>query len=170
MATKKKQMRRAARCVAGAVEDGTGAAWFKLSRYERRARAFLAATGARMVVRLDDKAARPDWEDHAGWYHCRFRARIVTARGSMTVPAFYGSAQDWHDGRWTVGAYDVLACIQKTNPGAFDDFAADMGCFPLNSQADYTRARAAWRGCCREAAGVARCWTASEISTLETID
>ena len=169
-ATKKEQARRAARCVAGAVEDGTGAAWFRLSKYERRARAFLAATGARMVVRLDDEAVRPDWEDYAGWYHCQFRVRIVTARGSMTVPRFWGSAKDWTDGRRTVGAYDVLTCLQKTDPGSFDNFAADMGYFPLNSKADYKRARAAWQGCCREAAGVARCWTASEISTLETIN
>ena len=88
----------------------------------------------------------------------------------MTVPAFYGSAQDWYNGRRTVGAYDVLACLQKTDPGSFDNFAADMGFFPIESAADYKRARAAWRGCCREAAGVARCWTASEISTLETIN
>ena len=160
MATKKEQTRRAARCVAGAVEDGTGAAWFRLSKYERRARAFLAATGARMVVRLDDEAG----------CCCLFRVRFISARGSMTVPAFYGSAQDWYNGRRTVGAYDVLACIQKTDPGAFDDFAADMGFFPINSQKDYIRARAAWRGCCREAAGVARCWTASEISVLGTIN
>ena len=160
MATKKEQARRAARCVAGAVEDGTGAAWFRLSKYERRARAFLAATGARMSARLVDDAG----------YHCLFCVRFTSARGSMTVPAFYGSAQDFYHGRRTVGAYDVLACIQKTNPGAFDDFAADMGYFPLNSQKEYKRARAAWRGCCREAAGVARCWTAPEISTLETIN
>ena len=170
MATKNEQVRRAARCVAGAVEDGTGAAWFKLSKYERRARAFLAATGARMVVRLDSDADRPDWEDHAGWYHCRFRVRIVTARGSMMVTRFWGSVKDWADGRRTVSAYDVLACIQKSDPGAFDDFAAEMGFFPIDSKKDYKRARAAWRWCCREAAGVARCWTASEISTLKTIN
>ena len=169
MATKKEQARRAARCVAGAVEDGTGAAWRTLSSYERRARAFLAATGAQMVVRLVDDAARPDWEKGAAC-HCLFRVRFTSARGSMTVPAFYGSALDWYDGRRTVGAYDVLACLQKTDPGSFDNFAADMGFFPIESAADYKRARAAWRGCCREAAGVARCWTAPEISTLETIN
>ena len=169
MATKKEQARRAARCVAGAVEDGTGAAWFRLSKYERRARAFLAATGARMSARLVDDAARPDWEKGAA-YHCLFRVRFTSARGSMIVPAFYCSAQDWYNGRRTVGAYDVLACLQKTDPGSFDDFAADMGFFPIESAADYKRARAAWRGCCREAAGVARCWTGSEISALETIN
>ena len=169
MATKKEQARRAARCVAGAVEDGTGAAWFKLSKYERRARAFLAATGAQMVARLVDDAARPDREKGAG-YHCLFRVRFTSARRSMIVPAFYGSEQDWYNGRRTVGAYDVLACIQKSDPGAFDDFAAEMGFFPISSQKEYKRARAAWRECCREAAGVARCWTASEISTLETIN
>ena len=160
MATKKDQDRRAARCVAGAVDDGTGAAWFKLSKYERRARAFLAGSGARMSARLVKGAG----------YHYIFRVRFTSARGSMTVPAFYGSAQDWYNGRRTVGAYEVLACIQKTDPGAFDDFASEMGFFPINSQADYKRARAAWQGCRREAAGVARCWTASEISTLETIN
>lgn len=160
MATKKEQARRAARCVAGAVGDGTGAAWFRLSKYERRARAFLAATGARLVARLVDDAARPGWEDGGAFrsYHCKYRVRISSAAGSMTIPAFYDSAHNWEQGRRTVGAYDILACIQKTDPGAFDDFAAAMGYFPLNSQADYTRARAAWRGCCREAAGVARVW------------
>ena len=160
MATKNEQVRRAARCVAGAVEDGTGAAWFRLSKYERRARAFLAATGARLVARLVDDAARPGWEKGPA-YHCLFRVRFISARGSMTIPAFYDSARNWEEGRRTVSAYDVLACIQKTDPGAFDDFAADMGYFPLNSQADYKRARAAWRGCCREAAGVARVWPAA---------
>ena len=168
MATKKEQARRAARCVAGAVDDGTGAAWFKLSKYERRARAFLAATGARLSARILKESGRPDW-DHGSAWHTLYHVRISSASGSMVV-RFWGSARDFLDGVRTVGAYDVLACIQKTDPGAFDDFAADMGYFPLNSQADYKRALAAWRGCCREAAGVARCWTASEISTLETIN
>lgn len=57
MATKNEQVRRAAQCVAGAVEDGTGAAWFRLSKYERRARAFLAGSGVRMSARLVDDAA-----------------------------------------------------------------------------------------------------------------
>ena len=133
MATKKEQARRAARCVAGAAEDGTGAAWFRLSKYERRARAFLAATGARLVARLVDDAARPGWEDGGAFrsYHCKYRVRISSAAGSMTIPAFYDSAHN---------------------------FAADMGFFPISSQVDYKRARAAWRGCCREAAGVARVW------------
>ena len=169
MATKKEQVRRAARCVAGAIEDGTGAAWFRLSKYERRARAFLAATGARMSARLVDDAARPDWEKSAA-YHCLFRVRFTSARGSMTVPAFYGSAQDWYNGRRTVGAYDVLACLQKTDPGSFDDFAADMGFFPIESAADYKRARAAWRGCCREAAGCDRVWGPASRSALWSIN
>ena len=168
MATKKDQARRAARCVAGAVEDGTGAAWFKLSKYERRARAFLAATGARLSARILEEYGRPDWERGAVC-HTLYHVRISSASGSMVV-RFWGSARDFLDGVRTVGAYDVPACIQKTDPGAFDDFAADMGFFPINSQKDYLRARAAWRGCCREAAGVARCWTAPEISTLETIN
>ena len=168
MATKKEQARRAARCVAGAVEDGTGAAWFRLPKYERRARAFLAATGARLSARILKEDDRPDWERGVA-RHTLYNVRISSASGSMVV-RFWGSARDFLDGVRTVGAYDVLACIQKTDPGSFDDFAANMGYFPLNSQADYKRARAAWRGCCREAAGVARCWTTSEISTLETIN
>ena len=168
MATKKEQARRAARCVAGAVEDGTGAAWFRLSKYERRARAFLAATGARLVARLVDDAARPGWG--IGSHHCKYRVKIFSASGSMIIPAFYDSAYNWEQGRRVVGAYEILASIQKQNPGGFDHFAADMGFFPINSQKEYKRARAAWRRCCREAAGVARCWTGSEVSALETIN
>ena len=156
MATKKEQARRAARCVAGAVEDGTGAAWFRLSKYERRARAFFAATGARLSARILKEYGRPDWERGNAW-HTLYHVRISSASGSMVV-RFWGSARDFLDGVRTVGAYDVLACIQKADPGAFDAFAEDMGFFPMSSQADYRRAHAAWRMCCREAAGVARAW------------
>ena len=169
MATKKDQARRAARCVAGAVEDGTGAAWSRLSKYERRARAFLAATGVKMTARyLGDFEKCAEWgEDNAGRVgavdgrgECVpvFRVRFDNGRGGRFVVRFRSSVNDWRKGREKIGAYDVLSCVQHGDVGAFDDFASEFGYFPIKSRAEYKRARRMWRACLREWAGVCRVW------------
>lgn len=160
--------RKARRVVAGVYGDIKGA---DFSEYEQAARAFLEKTGARFQARyLGDFEKCREWgednEGRAGRIDGRgecvpvFRVRIATAAGSMVV-RFRGSVNDWRRGVVVVGVYDVLACLQKWDPGAFDDFADEMGYFPISSSAAYKRARSVWRGCVREAAGVARVWPAA---------
>lgn len=166
----KKQQTRAAAVARGDVENGTGADWFELSKHERRARAFLALSGARFSAVLVDDSASPDWNPNGGGCHCLYRCRIASGSGSMVV-RFWGSVHDWQEGRRTVGVYDVLSCICKYEPGPFDDFASEMGYFPMNSGADYKRARKTWRGCLREFAGVCRVWPSEyERRMLEGIN
>lgn len=161
--TKTKAARQVVAGVFGSVEPGPN-----ISDYEDSARAFLARTGARFVARYlgdfekcrewgEDDAGRAGRIDGRGDCVPVFAVRITTPAGSMSL-RFRGSVNDWRHGVQRVGVYDVLSCLIKSAPGSFDDFCEEFGYFPINSQADYTRARKTWRGCLREFGGVCRCW------------
>lgn len=139
-----------------------------LSESEQDARRFLVKTGTRFSARYlgdfdkcrewgEDDKGRAGADDGRGDCVPVFRVRISSASGSMVV-RFRASVADWRKGRETVGVYDVLACLTKSEPGTFDEFCNEYGFFPINSQADYKRARRTWRGCAREFAGVCRVW------------
>ena len=68
------------------------------------------------------------------------------------------------DGRPKVEAYDVLACIQKSDPGEFSEFCAECG-----YDEDSRRADGTWRACIDEWTRVNRFFTALEIEQLQEV-
>lgn len=66
--------------------------------------------------------------------------------------------------RRTVSAYDLLACIQKNDPGTFEDFCSDFGYDNDSRKAEqvYHSVQAEWKK-------VQRLFTASEIKALQEI-
>ncbi|MDE2020999.1 MAG: hypothetical protein KGJ13_11735 [Patescibacteria group bacterium] len=82
----------------------------------------------------------------------------------------------WHDttGEWAKmkkqpfripTAYDVLACVQKSDPGMFEDFCADFG-----YDTDSRRAFEVYTAVQEEAAKVRRFFTAEELEELQEIN
>lgn len=62
-------------------------------------------------------------------------------------------------------AYDVLACVQKSNPGTFDSFCGDFG-----YDHDSRRVEASWRGCCDEWNRMSEFFATGELVELQEID
>jgi len=134
------------------------------SHYETSARAFLTMTGATFSARyLGAFDSSEEWGEDNGvkvrGYIPVWRVTISTAAGRMSV-RFRGSIHDGEQGRTTCGAYSVLSCLMKTEPGTFDEFAQEFGYFPLSSAASYRHARRVFAGCVREFRGVCRVWPA----------
>ena len=66
--------------------------------------------------------------------------------------------------RTTVQPYDVLTCIQKNDPGSFDDFCSDFG-----YDSDSRRAEAVYFAVQKEWIKVVRFFTSEELKELQTI-
>lgn len=124
------------------------------NEYDDHARAFLVETGARMSARYLGKLPT-EWDN--GRYHCAYSVTISSASGKMRI-RFFDSMTNTENGERVIRAYDVLTCLTKSEPGAFDDFCAEYGYFPIGSGADYRKAVKTWRACVREYAGVCRVW------------
>lgn len=139
-----------------------------MSKYETSARAFLTMTGAKFSARyLGAFDSFEEWgEDNGGPRYAHgdipvWRVTISAASGRMSV-RFRGSIHDGQNGRTECGVYDVLACLTKSEPGTFDEFANEYGYFPISSAAAYRHARRVFAGCVREFRGVCRVWSSEE--------
>lgn len=136
--------------VGGAIRIDEG------SEYDTQARGFLEKTGARVTARY-----LGEMPTDGGKCHAAYRVTITSASGKMAI-TFYDSLQNTWDGKQTISAYSVLACLTKYEVGGFDDFCSDMGLFPMDSVADYHKAMKTWKACKREFAGVCRVWPCAE--------
>ena len=61
-------------------------------------------------------------------------------------------------------AYDLLACIEKNDPGDFEEFCSSFGC-----DTDSRRAEDTWRAVVKEWQKVKRFFTAEELAELQDI-
>ena len=69
-----------------------------------------------------------------------------------------------HNEKPMVRAYDVWACMEKSDPGTFSEFCAEFG-----YDEDSRRAEAVWRACIDEWTRVSRFFTAPEIEQLQEV-
>lgn len=133
------------------------------SEYETSARAFLTMTGAAFsadFLGMFDSLTEWGETENAGAVRGNipvWRVTISTDGGKMSV-RFRGSIIDGQNGRTECGVYDVLAALQKSNPGTFDNFAAEYGFFPIMSKAAFCRAKNVFAACFCEWGGVCRVW------------
>lgn len=66
-------------------------------------------------------------------------------------------------------AYDVLACLEKYEPGAFDDWAAEMG---YNDQplSEHPNVLKIWTACVEQYRSLSRMFSADEMEQLREIN
>jgi hypothetical protein len=117
----------------------------KITEYEQLALDFLAATDTTMTVKLVGPE-RKDWSENLHDHYVFTFSRggktesfdfwdssaNSANRGAIRKLAF---APNKYDGKWRkavkafhdVGAYDVLSCLTKSDPGSFSDFCSEYG-------------------------------------------
>lgn len=91
----------------------------EVSEYEQQAIDFCDRFGVTMKVGKS-KYENPIWDDTP---HYIFPVTFTRDGNSMTVRY----AQSIKDGNTEPTAYDVLATIQKYDPGTFEDFCSEYG-------------------------------------------
>ena len=123
-----------------------------MNEYEKQAVDFLKKNNIRFTFD-EPEIECPDWDNYEHFkFHCVFYNRNTRKR--MTVN-FYSSRQDYFDGKDTVSAYDVLACLQKYDVGSMDDFVSEFG-YEIHSYKDFKRLEKTYKAVCREVKGVQR--------------
>lgn len=65
-------------------------------------------------------------------------------------------------------AYDILACLEKSPPGTFENFLSDMG---YNDQplSEYPNVLKVWKACVEQYRGISQLFTDEEMEALREI-
>lgn len=96
---------------------------------------------------------RPAWDekhDHAA-YRYTFRKRGKNGKSRTISGKFYASLAATNE----CTAYDVLACLVKSDPGTLDEFISEYG-IEIHSWEDAKRAMSQHKACLREYKAVRR--------------
>ncbi len=121
-----------------------------MTTYETDAKTRLAQCGGTIRIKLSDTKPVP-WEDklHHSRYRPHYRVTLTGPGGSYTFD-FWGSINDGETGT-QASAYDVLACLEWSEPGTFESFCGEFGYEP-----DSIKASKTWRAVKAQAAALAR--------------
>ncbi len=131
--------------------------------YKEGARAALESMGARLTCKLSDTKS-PQWEaDHGHKYHPHWRCRIARGHRSHTFD-FYDSVNAGENGAPEPSAYSVLACLQWTDPGTFEDFCGEFG-----YDTDSRGAERTWNACVAQYKALCRVFTDEQREALSEI-
>jgi len=92
--------------------------------------------------------------------------RLTLRREKHNMSVRFGNSEHASDyGNTAPSAYDLLACLTKNDPGAFEDFCADFG-----YTEDSRTALKTWKACCREYVKVEAFFTTPELEELQDIN
>ena len=126
--------------------------------YQKKAEEFLEKTGVRLSVVYLDHAPYFDGDKES-----RAIFRFTLRRGRRSYSGRFG--QSIAAGMEEPGAYDILACITKSEPGDFRDFCGEYG-----YDEDSRKAEKTYKAVLKEWAGVSKIWDSSEIEQLQEIN
>lgn len=149
----------------------------QLSEYETNARDILASLGATMETKFS-RRGRPDWEGPPSREEQNAYSVTLSRGGRSHTFEFWTSVADSNrkprfsgvTGKTTEpayappGVYDVLACVQKNDPGSFEEFCADFG-----MDTDSRKALATWEAVHREFAGIRKVFGADGMEAIADI-
>ena len=125
----------------------------KMDDYQKKAKDFLKSCGATMKIEQEDVVDRFPNEAHASGLRWKYRVTIRRDGRRWTFP-FYGSINDYNAGS-DPSEYDVLACIQKYDPGSFENFVSEYG-YDRETLSEYPRIMRIYKAVKREYANVVR--------------
>lgn len=120
------------------------------SEYEIQADKFMKDTGSKMIVGSPDYGKMP-WDDKDDRYI--FPITFVRKVDGKTRQFSLKFGQSIADGDKKPTHYDVLACLQKSNPGSFEDFCGDFG-----YDTDSRKAERTYNAVCSEWNSVDKLW------------
>lgn len=88
----------------------------------------------------------------------------VFARDTDTLTITFGQSISNSNGITPPTAYDVLACLTKSDPGTFENFCSEMG-----YDSDSRKAEKIYKSVCEEWAKVTQFFTDAEVGQLQNI-
>lgn len=91
-----------------------------MSEYTKQAEEFAKKVGLKMKV-LGFEWENPEWDQE--YRHAKFKIRF-SRNGKQWTLDFYQSRAE---GKNEPSIYDVLACVQKCDPGNFEQFCSEYG-------------------------------------------
>jgi hypothetical protein len=129
--------------------------------YQKQGRDFLAKHNITFKATFKgDKC--PMWDDVNHIHGDRYIATFKRGKRSFSL-SFWNSLKDKEEGN-TPTAYDVLTCIQKYDPGTFENFCGDFG-----YDEDSRKAEKTYKAVVKEWWRVYRFFTSSEIEEMQEI-
>lgn len=125
--------------------------------YEQQAEDFLAKTSTRMEVQPAGKRKYfPDDEKE----RAVFTITLIRQNGSYS----FEFGQSIAAGSKKPRAYDVLACIEKSDPGTFEDWCSGFG-----YSTDSRKALETYLHCQNQYASLSRLFTSEQLTLLQEI-
>ena len=98
-----------------------------------------------------------------------FEITLKNQKASYTFN-FYGSINDYQQGKQTLTPYDVLACLTKTEPSlSLQGFMSEYG-YEIESQSDYKRINKIHEAVINEYANLKRLFSQSELEAMTEIN
>ena len=101
--------------------------------------------------------------DHGLGYTIRFVKRSGSKQQSLSL-RFWASRNDYLKGR-EPDAYDVLSCMEKGDPGTFEEFCGNFGYFE-----DSRKAEATYKAVVHEWKKVKKFFTQAELAGLAEVN
>lgn len=153
-----------------------------MNEYIKQATEFLQKTHAKMKIEYVGLAVNKEWKEKEK--RCLYEITLTSPRGSMTFD-FWDSIRNTEIRTMPFdaynvqankelaakkkaavpSAYDVLACLQKYDPGTFEDFCSDCG-YDEDSRA----AERIYFAVQKEYTQLARLFTPEQMEELAEID
>lgn len=122
--------------------------------YELQGKQFLEETGTTFEV------GEPEFGLHfQDDKKPRYRFPVTFKRGKKSFKLTFG--QSYVAGDKAPNAYDVLACLTKSDPGSFENFCDEYG---YQAGAEHI-----YKAVCKEWKHVSSMWTAAEIEKMQEI-
>lgn len=131
--------------------------------YEQQAQDFLKKHGYKFAVRFVKLAKY--WDDDKRSRHIYSLSLIRTYGDKKRVSFNFGQSFDGTDKSEKPTAYDLLARIQKNDPGTFEDFCADFG-----YDTDSRKAEKTYRAVLNEWKKVAAFFNTEALDDLQEIN
>lgn len=125
--------------------------------YELQGKQFLEETGTTMEVGEPDFGLHFNDDEKP-----RYRFPVTFKRGKKRFKLTFGQSYAADDK--APNAYDVLACLTKSDPGSFEDFCGEFG-----YDSDSRKAESIYKAVCKEWKQVSSMWTAAEIEKMQEI-
>lgn len=132
-----------------------------MTEYTKQAVDFLKSIGAKMTAKFI--AYKPHFQDDK---ESRDVFRVTFSRPGRRFSLSFGQSLNDSTGRGDKPptAYDVLACIQKYDPGTFDNFCGDFG-----YDTDSRKAERIYKAVLKEWAKVEKFFAVEELDKLNEI-
>jgi len=121
-----------------------------IDEYTLQAQEFLKKNGVKLSIRFLNREANPNWGDRYERNH--YSVTLTTENGKMRFP-FWDSYYNTQSNKRPT-AYDVLASLEKYDPGTYEDFCDEFGyepkyamelfkgiCYEKGYSVDYARSR-----------------------------